>query len=217
MTRRSSWRLTVQDRGLASGSGSSKRVSRSLSSKGRSTPTPDAHGVIIAAPLSRGFTSAELGLAVVAEADVTGRRRMHRRPGGVRHRRHADVTATYGDLRPGDHVVHYHHGVGRFEGIVHTGIGGADREYLEIAYAGHDRLYVPVDQVDAVRKYIGGDTPRLSRMGGTDWARTKGKVRMAVAEIADGLVSLYRERLAAQGHTHAPDGEWMQRLVETFP
>lgn len=209
----------------ADGAGSRARIRERLVEEGLALSVvesaldvdPGPHGVIIAAPLSRGFTSAELGLAVVAEADVTGRRRTHRRPSSVRHRRHADVTATFGDLRPGDHVVHYHHGVGRFEGIVTRGIGGADREYLEIAYAGHDRLYVPVDQVDAVRKYIGGDTPSLSRMGGTDWARTKGKVRMAVAEIAEGLVSLYRDRLAAQGHTHAPDGDWMQRLVETFP
>ncbi|MCC7078824.1 MAG: transcription-repair coupling factor [Acidimicrobiia bacterium] len=178
---------------------------------------PGRVGLIAVAPLSRGFVSADLGLAVVAEPDVTGRRRAHRRPSAARMRRDAEPAPPFGDLRPGDHVVHYHHGVGRFEGIVTRGIGGVDREYLEIHYAGHDRLYVPVDQVDAVRKYVGGETPRLSRMGGTDWARTKGKVRSAVAEIAEGLVSLYRERLATHGHAHGADGEWMQRLVETFP
>ncbi len=178
-------------------------------------------GVVLAAPLERGFVSQELGLALVAEADLTGRHRVHRRSRPTRRatpeRDPGRAASTYGDLAEGDYVVHYHHGVGRFEGMVRNTIGGVEREYLLIAYSGHDRLYVPVDQVDAVRKYVGGDTPRLSRMGGADWTKTKSRVRKAVAEVAAELVSLYRTRITTPGRAFSADGEFMARLVGSFP
>ncbi|MBX7161708.1 MAG: transcription-repair coupling factor, partial [Acidimicrobiia bacterium] len=173
-------------------------------------------GLIVTAALSRGFVSTEMGLTLLSEADVTGRRRAHRKP-RAKATRATRAGPVYGDLREGDYVVHYHHGVGRFEGITQRSLGGVEREYLVVAYAGEDKLYVPVDQLDAVRKYVGGDSPRLSRMGGSDWARTKAKVRAAVAEIADELVRLYRERLTSEGHAFAPDADLMAQAVAAFP
>jgi len=176
---------------------------------------PD-RGVMVVAPFSRGFISREIGLVVLAPSDLAGRRRVHRPARTMRHRKGVSG-AVYGDLREGDYVVHYQHGVGRFSGMAERGIGGVTREYLVLVYAKDDKLYVPVDQVDAVRKYVGGDTPRLSRLGGADWARAKGKVRKAVAEIADELVELYKTRLCAKGRASSPDGEMMQDLAESFP
>jgi len=181
-------------------------------------PDDPTGGMIVVAALSRGFVSSDLGIALLAESDITGRRRSHRRPKAkAAHVSRGAAGAVYGDLREGDYVVHYHHGVGRFEGVTQRAMGGIEREYLVVAYAGSDKLYVPVDQLDAVRKYIGGDTPKLSRMGGSDWSRAKAKVRAAVAQIADELVHLYRERLTAEGHAFPPGGEIVEQAAASFP
>ena len=101
--------------------------------------------------------------------------------------------------KPGDYVVHHQHGVARYGGMVKRAIGGVERDYLLLEYKGDDKLYVPSDQIDAVRHYTGGDSPSLSRLGGDDWQRTKAKVRAAVAEIAQELVVLYQKRLHEAG------------------
>ncbi len=207
----------------ADGTGSRSRIRDNLANEGFALQVSEGplrtdpdHATVVAAPLSRGFISGELGLALFAESDLTGRRRARPRAAPRKARRDADQAEIYGDLHSGDFVVHYVHGIGRFDGVVSRGIGGVEREYLELSYSGHDKLYVPVDQVDAVRKYIGGETPRLSRMGGSDWSRTKSKVRSAVAEIADELVTLYRNRLTAPGHEFPVDGEFSFALAESF-
>ena len=120
------------------------------------------------------------------------------------------------DLSPGSFVVHEHHGVARFEGLVKRDIGGHEREYLLLAYRGNDRLYVPSDQVDSVYHYTGGDTPALSRMGGSDWSATKQKVRSAVAEVARDLVLLYQKRLTTVGHAFGADTPWQSELEDAF-
>src|SRR5690606_27086834 len=114
------------------------------------------------APLHRGVTVPAARLAVVAEADLTGRRRAHRsaRP------RKRESAGFFADLRPGSYVVHHQHGVGQYEGMVKRTIGGVERDYLLLAYKGGDRLYVPSDQIDAVRQYVGGEAPTLHRLGG---------------------------------------------------
>ena len=129
---------------------------------------------------------------MLAEADVTGRRRAHRR---ARPRRR-EAQGFFDDLKPGDYVVHHQHGVARYGGMVKRAIGGVERDYLLLEYRGDDRLYVPSDQIDAVRHYTGGDSPTLSRMGGGDWQKAKARVRSAVAEIAQELVVLYQKRRA---------------------
>ncbi len=164
------------------------------------------------APLDRGVVVPSARVAVVSEADLTGRRRVHRRPRGAR--RGADL---YDALTPGDYVVHHQHGVARYAGMVNRAIGGVARDYLLLEYKGADKLYVPTDQVGAVRRYTGGDTPTLSRMGGADFEKQKARVRAATREVAQELVVLYRRRLATLGHAFGADTPWQREIEEAFP
>ncbi len=200
----------------AEGEGSARRLAEVLSGEGVDVlvGAPIAPGTVtvLDAPLERGVILAGAHLALVAEGDLTGRRRVHRTARGAR-----KAVDYYDDLKPGDFVVHQVHGVGRYEGMVARAIGGVERDYLLIAYRGGDKLYVPTDQVGTVRRYTGGDSPSLSRMGGAEWTKTRNKVRAAVAEIAAELVILYRRRLATPGHAFAPDTPWQRELEDAFP
>jgi transcription-repair coupling factor (superfamily II helicase) len=200
------------------GDAAASRVSRLLGEAGTVVPKLDALEVLQPAVLPvgihRGFVADWLGVGVVGEQEVAGRRRAHRRPG---HRRTAPAGDAYRDLQPGDFVVHHHHGIGRFEGLVHREFGGVGRDYLLVAYYGEDRLYVPTDQLAAIRRYTGGETPRLSRMGGSDWAATRGKVRKAIAVVAEQVVDLHRQRARASGHAFEQDTPWQREFEAAFP
>ena len=174
-----------------------------------------SHGVqaeIEVAALERGCILPSVKVAVVAEHELTGRRRAHRR---ARPRRR-DAERFFDDLKAGDHVVHHQHGVARYGGMVKRSIGGVERDYLLLEYKGDDRLYVPSDQIDAVRHYTGGETPTLNRLGGDGWQKAKARVRSAVAEIAQELVVLYQKRLHEPGHAFAPDTPWQRELEDSF-
>ena len=168
---------------------------------------------VVHAPQSRGFTLPGSRMALMCEADLSGRRRT-RRGRGMRARTSATV---FEDLEPGNYVVHVHHGVGRYEGMVTRSIAGVERDYLLIAYKGGDKLYVPTDQIGAVRQYVGGEMPVLHRMGGSDFARAKSRVRSAVREVAQELVVLYQRRLNARGHACGPDTPWQAEMESAFP
>jgi len=168
---------------------------------------------VAGAPLERGVIFSATRVAILAEADLTGRRRTHR---SARPRRRA-AQGFFDDLQIGSYVVHHHHGVARFAGMVKRAIGGVERDYLLLEYRGDDKLYVPSDQIDAVRMYSGGETPRLSRMGGADFARTKASVRAEVNEIAQELVVLYQKRLHTTGHAFGSDTPWQHELEAAFP
>src|ERR687897_16475 len=198
----------------ADGEGTAGRLHDVLAGEGVTTIRGAAPGEIgiVVAPLERGVVVPAAGLAVIAEADLTGRRRVHRRPRGAR--RGADF---YDALEPGDFVVHYQHGVGRYKEMTTRAIGGVERDYLLLEYRAGDKLYVPTDQVGAVRRYTGGDTPTLNRMGGSDWEKTRARVRSAVREIAQELVVLYRRRQATPGHAFGPDTPWQREIEEAFP
>ncbi len=172
-----------------------------------------AGGQILVATLDRGVILPGARLAILAEADLTGRRRMHRPPAA----RRRDTQRFFEDLKVGDHVVHQVHGVARFDGMVTRAMGGIERDYLLLEYRGGDKLYVPSDQIDAIRLYSGGETPKLNKMGGSDFSRTKAKVRSAVAEIAQELVVLYQTRVATPGHAFAPDTPWQREMELSFP
>ena len=162
--------------------------------------------------LGRGAVLEGIKLALLSETDVTGRRRAHRPPRA----RSRDQRRFLDDLVPGAFVVHQHHGVARFEGMVRRAIGGHEREYLLLAYRGRDRLYVPSDQISSIRHYTGGEAPTLSRMGGSDWAATKNRVRRAVAEVAQELVVLYQKRMTTAGQAFDPDTPWQRELEDSF-
>ena len=181
--------------------------------------------LVVPAPVGPGFVAEPLHLAVFAESDLTGRagtstRDMRRMPS--RRRNVVDPL----QLRPNDYVVHEQHGVGRFVELVQRTIGSganaATREYLVIEYASSkrgqpgDRLFVPSDQLDQVTKYVGGESPTLNRMGGSDWQKTKGRARKAVKEIAAELIRLYSARMATPGHAFGPDTPWQRELEDAF-
>jgi transcription-repair coupling factor (superfamily II helicase) len=190
----------------ADGQGSADRLRELLSSEGIAAE-------VVVCPLERGCVVRSVKLAVLAEPDLTGRRRAHR-PAKPRRR---DAERFFDDLKPGDFVVHHQHGVARYGGMVKRAIGGVDRDYLLLEYKGDDKLYVPSDQIDAVRHYTGGESPSLNRLGGDGWQKTKAKVRAAVAEIAQELVVLYQTRIQAEGHAFPPDTPWQRELEDAFP
>jgi transcription-repair coupling factor (superfamily II helicase) len=193
------------------------RVARALAENGLALERVDyltnARSAVVPFGIHKGFVLPQLGVAVLGEQEIAGRRRAHRRPGRVT----AAAPEQYADLSEGDYVVHYQHGIGRFEGLVSRTMVGVERDYLVIAYAGGDRLYVPVDQLAAVKKYTGGEAPRVSRMGGRDWSEQKQRVRQAVAAVAAEVVELHRRRATAKGHAYDPDTPWQQELEAAFP
>jgi transcription-repair coupling factor (superfamily II helicase) len=168
----------------------------------------------VEAPLANGFVFAPGTLAVATEEDLFGSRR-HTRTAPRFTRRRTDAVAE--ELEPGDFAVHRIHGVGRYTGIVHRALAGAERDYLILAYAQNDKLYVPSDAVGMVAKYLGGDAPRLHRMGGSDWARATAKVKRAVRDMAGELVRLYTVRMSVPGYAFGPDTPWQQELEDAFP
>ncbi|WP_171058953.1 MULTISPECIES: transcription-repair coupling factor [unclassified Arthrobacter] len=181
---------------------------------------------VTTAAVGRGFVLDGLKLGLLTEADLLGRtsagstKDMRRMPS--KRRNAVDPL----QLVAGDHVVHEQHGIGKFVELIQRKVaGGGDgvREYLVLEYAPSkrgapgDRLFVPTDQLDQVTRYVGGDTPVLSKMGGADWASTKSKARKAVKEIAGELIRLYSARMASRGHAFAPDTPWQRELEEAFP
>ena len=168
----------------------------------------------IEAPLTAGFSFGPGRLAVVTEEDLFGSRRHTRTAPRLAGRATASVAD---ELEPGDLAVHRIHGVARYGGVVHRELAGAERDYLVLEYAGNDRLYVPSEQVGMVAKYLGGDTPRLHRLGGSDWARATARVKRAVKDMAGELVRLYSARMAVPGHAFGPDTPWQLELEDAFP
>ncbi len=206
----------------AEGAGTGARAAELLTDWGLSpidhgeTPpaafTPGVHLVLTG--LERGFALPEAKLAVLTEADLTGRRRAHRR---ARTRRKRQSEGFFDDLSVGDFVVHHQHGVGRFAGMVKRAIGGHERDYLLLEYKGDDKLYLPSDQIDLIRRYSGGESPSLHKLGGSEFAKTRSKVRSAVAEIAQELVLLYQKRISTEGHRYGPDTPWQTEVEAAFP
>lgn len=171
-------------------------------------------GHVVVAPLERGVVLPEIKLAVLSESDVTGRRRSHRT---ARARPKRESAGFFDTLQSGDYVVHMHHGVARYGGMVKRHIGGVDRDYLLLEYRGNDKLYVPSDQIDAVRPYTGSDSPSLHRLGGSEWQKVSSRARSEAQKIAQELVVLYQKRIHSPGHAFAPDTPWQKEMEDAFP
>jgi transcription-repair coupling factor (superfamily II helicase) len=171
-------------------------------------------GSVVVAELNRGFVLPWARLALVAESDLTGRR-----SGAARRRIQAKRRQISGplELAEGDLVVHEVHGIARYISMVDRDLLGVHREYLVLEYAKGDRLYVPSDQIDLISKYIGGEAPKINRLGSSDWGKTKSRVRRKAREIAQELVVLYAKRQAAKGHAFGPDTPWQRELEDSFP
>ncbi|MBV9383207.1 MAG: transcription-repair coupling factor, partial [Streptosporangiaceae bacterium] len=222
-----SWRVVL----VTEGHGPAHRLTEMLRGEGLGArlgdiTEPPEPGVpyVSTGMLEQGFSWPAGRLVVLTESDLAARgasrpstRDMRRMPS----RRRGGVDPL--QLRPGDYVVHEQHGVGRYLEMTSRTAAGATREYLVIEYApakrGHppDRLYVPTDQLDEVTRYSGGEAPALHRLGGADWAKTKGRARKAVREIAAELIRLYSARMASPGYAFGTDTPWQRELEDAFP
>ncbi|HHY37525.1 MAG TPA: transcription-repair coupling factor [Clostridia bacterium] len=170
--------------------------------------------------LNNGFSLNNGKILVLSDADVFGRslRRQSRTTKATKRRRTGALT-TFENLKPGDYVVHVNHGIARYMGLKRMKItGGTEREYLFLQYAGEDVLYVPTDQMDRIQKYVGaeGHEPKLSRLGGGEWAKTKGKVKEAVTKMARSLLDLYTARQTVTGHAFGQDTPWQKEFEDAF-
>lgn len=207
------------------------------------TPDEFEPGVayLVQADAARGFEVPEAKLGLIAEAEFYGRAAGYdARQGKKLATRRRNVVDPL-QLKAGDYVVHQTHGIGKFVEMVQREVATGTRpkgpsrtagiqqqptsvrEYLVLEYAASkrgqagDRLFVPTDQLDLLSRYVGGEAPSLSKMGGSDWSQAKNKARKAVRDIAVELVKLYSARMAAKGHAFGPDTPWQQELEEAFP
>lgn len=175
---------------------------------------------VLKGPLCSGVVLPGANLVIITETDLTGNRvtANEGRKLAAKRRNVVDPLA----LTAGDLVVHDQHGIGKFVEMTERVVGGARREYLVLEYAsskrggGTDKLYVPMDSLDQLSRYVGGEAPSLSRLGGSDWANTKTKARRAVREIASELVALYAKRQSAPGHAFGPDTPWQAEMEDAF-
>ncbi len=175
---------------------------------------------VLKGPLHDGVVVPGAKLVVITETDLTGNRAAATEGKRLAAKRRNVVDPLA--LTAGDLVVHDQHGIGRFVEMVERTVGGARREYLVLEYGsskrggGSDKLYVPMDSLDQLSRYVGGESPTLSRLGGSDWANTKTKARRAVREIAAELVSLYAKRQASAGYAFSPDTPWQAEMEDAF-
>ncbi len=152
-------------------------------------------------------------LALVSIHDTQGRN------SSIRNRRRIDITEVTFPFKPGDYVVHAAHGVAFFKDLVRQEVSGVMRDYLLLEYAEGDKLYVPVEQLDRVTRYVGpeGSSPRLTRLNTSDWSRSLAKARKATRQLAFDLVDVYTRRAAVQGFRYSPDTPWQHEMEESFP
>lgn len=168
--------------------------------------------------LRSGFKVADARLVVLTDAEVFGTPGEKPKPRRREFREGMRITSLL-ELKEKDYVVHIHHGIGIFHGLTRMKVQGIEREYMLIQYEGSDKLFVPVDQVDRVQKYIGSENspPQVNKLGGTDWAKTTAKARRQVREIAKDLIALYAARMATPGHAYGTDTPWQREMEDAFP
>lgn len=170
---------------------------------------------VVTGNLTMGFRFWNEDWVLIAENDIFGVKKRK----SLYAKKMGDQLQYFTDIKAGDYVVHAQHGIGRYEGVVNMEQGGGRADYLLIVYAEESRLYVPVDQVGLLHKYVGneGVAPRLSKMGGGDWLRAKTKAAKAITILAEELLRLYAQRQVEQGHAFAPDNDIQQNFENDFP
>lgn len=172
---------------------------------------------VIEGSLNTGFELSMMKLAVITEADLFNKstKKSSRR----QKLSNAEKIKSYSELKVGDYVVHVNHGIGKYLGIETLVINGIHKDYLHLRYQGNDKLYVPVEQIELVQKYVGSESkePKIYKLGGSEWKRVKKKVQSSVQDIADDLIKLYAEREAAKGYAFSPDGDLQREFESSFP
>ena len=171
--------------------------------------------VILKGLLTDGFELPNSHLVVVVEGNIYGqqKRKLRTKP------KKGQEINYFTDLTPGDYVVHSMHGIGKYIGLKTIETEGIHRDYIEIAYAGTDKLFLPANNLDQLQKYIGneGDVPRIHKMGGRDWAKVVTKAKKSIDDLADKLVEIYAQREITEGFAFLPDQPWQQEFEDAFP
>lgn len=174
--------------------------------------------VITFGNLAKGFEYPDLKLSVISDKEVFGaaKRKVAKK---APKRKGVAKIKSFAELKPGDYVVHASNGVGVYKGIKQISVAGSTRDYLDIVYDKGDKLYVPVDQLDLVQKYIGseGKNPKVSKLGGAEWQKAKQKVKKSINEIAEDLVKLYAARATLKGYKYSKDTQWQRQFEDEFP
>ena len=197
------------------------RVGELLDEAGRPTAAvaqlrePPAAGTIglVHGSLSAGMSHAPSGLLLLTDRELFGATRLRRLTSAKR----VVTRDLIGKLQPGDHVVHVDHGIARYVGMTQRTFGEDVKEYLQLDFAGTDKIFLPADQIGRITRYSGGPAPALSRLGGTEWERTKTRVRRAVGDLAHELIEIYAARESASGFAFSADTTWQRELEESFP
>lgn len=202
------------------------RIAKDLSDNGINAVAAEsferipAAGEVVCVPgaLRRGFEYPLIGFAVISESDVFGEKQKKKRAKKASTVDGASITS-FSELHPGDYVIHENHGLGIYKGIEKIESGGIARDYLKIEYDGGTALFVPVSSLSLISKYSGGGSakPHINKLGGTEWKKTKTKVKNSVNEVAKDLVELYAKRQNEQGYRFSADTEWQREFEETFP
>jgi transcription-repair coupling factor (superfamily II helicase) len=183
-------------------------------------PLQPGLATVVTADLRHGFSLPAIDLDVFTAGDLSGQRDADKSSRKMPARRKKQIDPL--ELSAGDPVVHETHGVGRYVEMVQRTVAGATREYLVLDYAPSrrgqpgDRLYVPMDQLHLVTRYVGGESPTLDKLGGADWSKRTSRARRAVREIAAELIKLYAARQASRGHAFGPDTVWQGELEDAF-
>ncbi|WP_436966312.1 transcription-repair coupling factor [Staphylococcus shinii] len=185
------------------------------------TPTHRNEGgnaIITEGSLSEGFELPYMQLVVVTERELF-KSKQKKKPKQQKTLTNAEKIKSYQDLKVGDYIVHVHHGVGRYLGVETLEVGGVHKDYIKLQYKGTDQLFVPVDQMDQVQKYVASEdkTPRLNKLGGTEWKKTKAKVQQSVEDMADELIELYKSREMSVGYQFGPDTAEQNDFEIDFP
>ncbi|MCA0985631.1 transcription-repair coupling factor [Halobacillus yeomjeoni] len=172
---------------------------------------------IIKGNISSGFEWPMHKLAVLTENELFKKRTS--KPKRKQKMSNAERIKNYQELKVGDYIVHANHGIGKYLGIETLEMNGNHKDFLMVKYSGNDKLYVPIDQIDLIQKYVGseGKEPKVYKLGGSEWAKVKSRVQSSVEDIADDLIQLYAEREASKGHAFSEDGEMQKEFEMAFP
>ena len=168
--------------------------------------------------MHRGFEYPLIRYVVITESDMFGREKKK-----IKYRKKSGLTGSkiqsFSELSIGDYVIHENHGLGIYKGIEKVRVEGVEKDYIKLEYGDGGKLYVPITQMDIIQKYAASDAkvPKLNKLGNTDWAKTKTKVKKAVADIAKDLVELYAKRQQSEGFVYGPDTVWQKEFEEMFP
>ncbi|MBN8237489.1 transcription-repair coupling factor [Halobacillus kuroshimensis] len=172
---------------------------------------------IVIGNISSGFEWPMHKMAVLTEKELFKKRTA--KPKRRQKMSNAERIKNYQELKVGDYIVHASHGIGKYLGIETLKMGGSHKDFLMVNYSGNDKLYVPIDQIDMIQKYVGseGKEPKVYKLGGSEWKKVKSRVQSSVEDIADDLIELYAEREASKGHAFQEDGEMQREFEAAFP